>query len=81
MKVEYKSDAKEGEDVRLKCSSDAHPSVDSYVWYNETADRVYEGDIYTLQNVSRNTGALYCTASNALGQGKSSSVLINVLCK
>lgn len=79
VKVEYKSDAKEGEDVRLKCSSDAHPPVDSYVWYNETADRVYEGDIYTLQNVSRNTGALYCTASNALGQGKSSSVLINVL--
>ncbi|XP_044063619.1 sialic acid-binding Ig-like lectin 14 [Siniperca chuatsi] len=79
VKVEYKSDAKEGEAVRLECSSDAHPPASIYAWYNKTGAQLHQGKVYMLQNVSRHTGALFCTANNTLGRGKSSSVQINVL--
>lgn len=82
VKVDYKSDVKEGEAVQLKCSSDAHPPASSYEWHNEIGVRLHQGRIYMLPNVSRHhTGALYCTANNTLGQGKSSPVQLNVLCK
>ncbi|XP_070768824.1 sialic acid-binding Ig-like lectin 14 [Enoplosus armatus] len=79
VKVEYKSDVKEGEAVRLQCSSDAHPPASSYAWHNDTGAQLYQGKVYMLPNVSRHTGALYCTANNTLGRGNSGSVKINVL--
>ncbi|XP_041648565.1 myelin-associated glycoprotein-like isoform X1 [Cheilinus undulatus] len=79
VKVEYKSDVKEGESVRLKCSSDANPPANSYDWSNETGAQLHHGKVYMLRSVSRHTGALYCTASNTVGQGKSSPVHLNVL--
>ncbi|XP_034553481.1 myelin-associated glycoprotein-like isoform X1 [Notolabrus celidotus] len=79
VKVEYKSDVKEGGAVQLKCSSDANPPASSYEWYNETGAQLYRGNVFTLQNVSRHTGDLYCTAINAMGQRKSSPVQLNVL--
>ncbi|KAG7242183.1 hypothetical protein INR49_024229 [Caranx melampygus] len=78
VKVEYKADVKEGETVQLKCSSDAHPPA-STVWHNESGAELHQGNIYMLPNVSRHTGALYCTAINTVGQGKSSPVHISVL--
>lgn len=78
VKVEHKSDVKEGEVVRLRCSSDAHPPASSYQWFNETGDQLHQGNVYMLPNVSRHTGALYCTAINAMGRGKSNPVRLNV---
>ncbi|XP_039972936.1 sialoadhesin-like [Xiphias gladius] len=79
VKVEYKPDVKEGEAVQLKCSSDAHPPASSYEWHNETGAQLHQGNLYTLPNVSRHMGPLYCTAINTLGQGKSSPVQLSVL--
>nr|XP_019948347.1 PREDICTED: myelin-associated glycoprotein-like isoform X1 [Paralichthys olivaceus]XP_019948348.1 PREDICTED: myelin-associated glycoprotein-like isoform X1 [Paralichthys olivaceus] len=79
VKVEYKSDVKEGEAVQLKCSSDAYPRASSYEWSSEAGVQQHQGNIYTMLNVSRHMGALYCTAMNTVGQGKSSLVHLSVL--
>ncbi|XP_059194473.1 myelin-associated glycoprotein-like [Centropristis striata] len=79
VKVEHKSDVKEGEDVRLRCSSDANPPASSYQWHSQTGALLHKGNSYTLLNVSRNTATLYCTAINRVGQGKSNPVGLNVL--
>ncbi|XP_008283237.1 sialic acid-binding Ig-like lectin 14 [Stegastes partitus] len=79
VKVEYKSDIKEGETVHLKCSSDAHPPA-SYVWLNGTGAQLHKGNIYVVKNVSRHPGGdLFCTATNAEGERKSSPVKLDVL--
>ncbi|XP_022617691.1 sialoadhesin-like [Seriola dumerili] len=79
VKVEYKADVKEGEAVQLKCSSDAHPPASSYEWHNEKGAQLHRGNHYMLPNVSRHVGALYCTAINTEGRGKSSPVQLSVL--
>lgn len=66
----------------MNCSCDAHPPVSSYQWHNDMGEPLHEGNIFLLSNVSRNhTGGLYCTATNTEGQGRSSPVHLNVLCK
>uniref|UniRef100_A0A3Q3F1B4 Ig-like domain-containing protein n=1 Tax=Labrus bergylta TaxID=56723 RepID=A0A3Q3F1B4_9LABR len=80
VKVEYKSEVKEGESVRMECSSDANPPA-SYEWHNETGAQLFHGKVYTLHNASRHTGALYCTAINTIARNKSSPVQLNVLRK
>ncbi|TNN68303.1 Myelin-associated glycoprotein [Liparis tanakae] len=77
--IEHKSDVKEGEAVRLRCSSDALPPASSYLWHNESGAQLHQGNVFTLPNVSRHTGALFCTAINALGRGKSNPLRLNVL--
>ncbi|XP_050931815.1 Schwann cell myelin protein isoform X4 [Lates calcarifer] len=79
VKVEHKSDVKEGEDVLLNCSCDANPSASRYEWHNENGFLLYEGSHFKLPNVSRHTGAFYCIAHNTIGQGKSSPVQLRVL--
>ncbi|XP_056236092.1 sialoadhesin-like [Seriola aureovittata] len=79
VKVEFKADVKEGEAVQLKCSSDAHPPASSYEWHNEKGAQLHRGNYYMLPNVSRHVGALYCTAINTAGRGKSSPVQLSVL--
>ncbi|KAJ4931046.1 hypothetical protein JOQ06_025346 [Pogonophryne albipinna] len=79
VKVEHKSEVKEGEAVRLRCSSDAYPPATSYQWHNETGSQLHRGHDYTLLKVSRHAGALYCTAINTIGSGKSNPVQLNVL--
>lgn len=81
VKVQYKSDVKEGEVVQLKCSSEAHPPAHSYEWHNETGAKLYQGNVFMLNVSRRHTGAVYCTANNTEGQGKSKPVQFNVLCK
>ncbi|XP_026227499.1 sialoadhesin-like isoform X2 [Anabas testudineus] len=78
VKVDYKSHVKEGETVQLKCSSEANPPANSYVWHNEEGDRLHQGQSYKLINVSRHTGVRYCTAINTVGESKSSPVQLNV---
>ncbi|XP_062421720.1 myelin-associated glycoprotein-like isoform X2 [Pungitius pungitius] len=77
--IEHKSDVTEGEAVRLSCSCDAHPPASSYQWSDETGAKLHQGNVYMLPNVSRHTGALFCTAINEIGQGKSIPVRLNVL--
>ncbi|XP_062421723.1 sialic acid-binding Ig-like lectin 10 isoform X2 [Pungitius pungitius] len=77
--IEHKSDVTEGEAVRLSCSCDAHPPASSYQWSDETGAKLHQGNVYMLPNVSRHTGALFCTAINEIGQGKSNPVRLNVL--
>ncbi|XP_077951344.1 sialic acid-binding Ig-like lectin 14 isoform X5 [Gasterosteus aculeatus] len=76
--VEHKSDVMEGEAVPLNCSCDANPPA-SYQWHDETGAILHDGNAYKLPNVSRHTGALFCTAINDIGQRKSNPVLLNVL--
>ncbi|XP_047197019.1 sialoadhesin-like isoform X2 [Hippoglossus stenolepis] len=79
VRVEYKSDVEEGEAVQLTCTSDAHPPASSYEWFSETGAQLHQGNLYTMPNVSRHMGALYCTAINTVGRGKSSPVRLTVL--
>ncbi|KAM3873389.1 myelin-associated glycoprotein-like [Diretmus argenteus] len=79
VKVDYTSSVKEGDAVQLTCSSEGNPAAHSYQWHNDNGALLYTGHHYTLSNVSRHTSALYCTATNTQGQGKSSPVQLNVL--
>ncbi|XP_033958883.1 Schwann cell myelin protein isoform X3 [Pseudochaenichthys georgianus] len=79
VKVEHKSEVKEGEAVQLRCSSDAYPPATSYQWHNETGSQLHRGHDYRLLKVSRHAAALYCTAINTIGSGKSNAVQLNVL--
>lgn len=74
------SEVKQGEDVTLKCSSEAYPPV-SYQWLSENNTQLHQGQSYLLRNVSRHTGLLFCAAINTVGQSKSSPVQLNMLCK
>ncbi|XP_026227509.1 myelin-associated glycoprotein-like [Anabas testudineus] len=78
VKVDYKSHVKEGETVQLKCSSEANPPANSYLWHNEEGAQLHQGQSYKLINVSRHTGVLNCTAINTVGESKSSPVQLNV---
>ncbi|XP_026149251.1 myelin-associated glycoprotein isoform X2 [Mastacembelus armatus] len=77
--VAYNRQVKEGQDVQLTCSSDANPPASTYTWTNATGAQLYQKNPYTLSNVSRHTGTIYCSAKNTVGQRKSSPVQLNVL--
>ncbi|XP_061770713.1 myelin-associated glycoprotein-like isoform X2 [Nerophis ophidion] len=78
VKVEYKVDVKEGEDVRLKCSCDANPPASSYEWHDNLGHLLYRGPSFNLLNVSRHTGAHYCTAINIMGKTQSRPLQLDV---
>ncbi|KAG7469209.1 hypothetical protein MATL_G00126360 [Megalops atlanticus] len=77
VRVDAELTVKEGDTVRMQCSSDSNPAA-TYQWQDAAGVLQSEGETYTLQNVSRHTGAFYCTASNAEGQRNSTPVKINV---
>ncbi|XP_029361106.1 myelin-associated glycoprotein isoform X2 [Echeneis naucrates] len=79
VKVQYKSEVKEGEAVRLKCSSDAYPQASSYEWHLKNGTLLHRGNVYTEANVSRHMSAIYCTAINTKGRSRSRFVELNVL--
>ncbi|XP_040923898.1 myelin-associated glycoprotein-like isoform X1 [Betta splendens] len=77
VEVDHTSEVKQGEDVMLKCSSDANPPA-NYQWLNEN-NTLHQGQSYLLTNVSRHTGILLCAAVNTVGQRNSTPVHLNVL--
>ncbi|XP_040923743.2 myelin-associated glycoprotein-like, partial [Betta splendens] len=77
VKVDHTSEVKQGEDVMLKCSSDANPPA-NYQWFNEN-NTLHQGQSYLLTNVSRHTGILLCAAVNTVGQRNSTPVHLNML--
>lgn len=79
VKVECEASVEEGDSVELRCSSDGNPAVHSYQWHSSSGALQFEGQVYRLVNVSRHTEALYCTAINTEGQGRSSLEQLNVL--
>ncbi|XP_029593290.1 B-cell receptor CD22 isoform X2 [Salmo trutta] len=78
VKIEGVSSVKEGDSVELRCSSDSNPAAHSYHWHHSRGPLPTTGPTITLENVTRLTEALYCTANNTEGQGHSSSLKLNV---
>ncbi|XP_014056917.1 sialoadhesin isoform X1 [Salmo salar] len=76
--VEGVSSVKEGDTVELRCSSDSNPAAHSYRWHNSRGPLPTTGPTLTLENVTRLTEALYCTAINTEGQVPSSPLNLNV---
>ncbi|XP_020353238.1 myelin-associated glycoprotein-like [Oncorhynchus kisutch] len=78
VKVKGVSSVKEGDSVELRCSSDSNPAAHNYRWHNSRGPLPTTGPTLTLENVTRLTEALYCTAINTEGQGQSSPLKLNV---
>ncbi|XP_064803936.1 sialoadhesin-like [Oncorhynchus masou masou] len=78
VKVKGVSSVKEGDSIELRCSSDSNPAAHSYHWHNSRGPLPTTGPTLTLENVTRLTEALYCTAINTEGQGQSSPLKLNV---
>ncbi|CAB1334062.1 unnamed protein product [Coregonus sp. 'balchen'] len=76
--VEGVSSVKEGDSVELRCSSDSNPAAHSYRWHNSRRPLPTTGPTITLENVTRLTEALFCTAISTEGQGQSSPLKLNV---
>ncbi|XP_038850572.1 B-cell receptor CD22-like [Salvelinus namaycush] len=78
VKVKGVSSVKEGDSVELRCSSDSNPAAHSYRWHNSRGRLSTTGPTLTLENVTRLTEALYCTAINTEGQVPSSPLKLNI---
>lgn len=76
--VECMSSVKEGDSVELRCSSDSNPAAHSYRWHNNREPLPTTGPTVTLENVTRLTEALYCTAIDTEGHGCSREWTITV---
>ncbi|KAL1005622.1 hypothetical protein UPYG_G00061470 [Umbra pygmaea] len=70
----------EGSSVTLRCSSDANPPVNNYIWYKKNvASPKASGQSYSITNIrSEDSGEYYCEAENLFGCQNSTFVLINV---
>ncbi|XP_073671666.1 sialic acid-binding Ig-like lectin 16 [Paramisgurnus dabryanus] len=69
---------KENTSVELICSCDSNPPA-SFQWISSNGSVLANGPTYKLNNVSRYTEAISCTANNTEGQNSSSPHKINVL--
>ncbi|KAJ8287649.1 hypothetical protein COCON_G00003080 [Conger conger] len=79
VEVETKSTVvKEGDAVKMQCSSESNPPAHSYQWYNITGALLSEEKIYKLDNVSRHISAFYCAANNTEGHRNSIPVKFRV---
>ncbi|XP_073719302.1 myelin-associated glycoprotein-like [Misgurnus anguillicaudatus] len=76
--VKSNSSVKENTSVELICSCDSNPPA-SFQWISLNGTVLANGTTYKLNNVSRYTEAISCTASNTEGQNNSSPQMINVL--
>ncbi|KAM4600966.1 sialic acid-binding Ig-like lectin 14 [Polymixia lowei] len=67
VKVEYKSNVMEGEDIQLRCSSDGYPAAHSYQWYSDSGALLYSGHVYLLRNISRHIARYGTVTIGTLG--------------
>nr|XP_055053791.1 sialic acid-binding Ig-like lectin 5 [Misgurnus anguillicaudatus] len=76
--VKSNSPVKENTSVELICSCDSNPPA-SFQWISLNGSLLANGPNYKLNNVTRYTEAIFCTANNTEGQNSSSPQKINVL--
>ncbi|TSN03404.1 Myelin-associated glycoprotein [Bagarius yarrelli] len=69
----------EGSNMNMTCSSDSNPAPHTYHWFTEAGTLLSDEHTFTLKNVSRHMGIIYCTAINTVGQTNSSPTQLNVL--
>ncbi|XP_065136676.1 myelin-associated glycoprotein-like [Paramisgurnus dabryanus] len=72
------SPVKENTSVKLICSCDSNPPA-SFQWISLNGSLLANGPTYKLNQVSRYTEAISCTANNTEGQNNSGPQKINVL--
>ncbi|KAM8827297.1 myelin-associated glycoprotein isoform 1-T2 [Synchiropus picturatus] len=77
--VDHVPQVREGDSVLLRCSSDANPPATGFLWHNASGALLASGRNHTLVNVSRHSEGIFCSASNAVGTGTSSTVQLNVI--
>lgn len=70
----------EGSSLIMTCSSDSNPAPHTYHWFTDGETLLSEGHSFTLKNVSRHIGTIYCTAINTEGQTNSRPSQFSVLC-
>ncbi|KAI9542796.1 hypothetical protein NQZ68_016099 [Dissostichus eleginoides] len=66
--------------VELSCTSRAQPPVSSFTWFKESQDgvmNVSQGEIYSFN--ATEGGRYYCVATNELGNGKSTTILLTII--
>ncbi|XP_033988211.1 sialic acid-binding Ig-like lectin 6 isoform X2 [Trematomus bernacchii] len=66
--------------VKLSCSSRAQPPVSSFTWFKESQDgdmNVSQGQIDSFN--ATEGGRYYCVATNELGNGKSTTILLTII--
>ncbi|XP_065136677.1 myelin-associated glycoprotein-like [Paramisgurnus dabryanus] len=76
--VKSNSPVKENTSVELICSCDSNPPA-SFQWISLNGSVLANGPTYKLNQVSRYTEAISCTANNTEGKNSSSPQRINVL--
>ncbi|XP_073719466.1 sialic acid-binding Ig-like lectin 14, partial [Misgurnus anguillicaudatus] len=76
--VKSNSPVKENTSVELICSCDSNPAA-NFQWISLNGSLLANGPNYKLNNVTRYTEAIFCTANNTEGQNSSSPQKINVL--
>ncbi|XP_056613236.1 B-cell receptor CD22-like isoform X4 [Triplophysa dalaica] len=87
LKVKYRpynvnvrsSPVKENESIGLTCFTDSNPPAHSFQWFGSTGSPLANGSTYRLNNVTRYTEAISCTATNTEGKNSSGPQRINVL--
>ncbi|XP_037532493.1 B-cell receptor CD22-like [Nematolebias whitei] len=78
--VRYSGPVLEDSSVVLTCSADANPTVDSYIWYKVTGDKVEAVGFRKrlLTTVKEAERQFFCKVSNKYGSQNSSIVQIDV---
>ncbi|KAI5625526.1 hypothetical protein C0J50_14740, partial [Silurus asotus] len=69
----------EGSDLNMTCASESNPASHTYHWFTEGETLLSEKQTFTLKNVSRHIGSIYCRAINTEGQADSRPTQLNVL--
>ncbi|XP_046718948.1 myelin-associated glycoprotein-like isoform X2 [Silurus meridionalis] len=69
----------EGSDLNMTCTSESNPASHTYHWFTEGGTLLSEKHTFTLKNVSRHIGSIYCRAINTEGQADSRPIQLNVL--
>lgn len=85
MSADFTDDIVEGNQVFLKCSSNANPPA-NYTWYKKTQSstlQLHEKDseVYLHEIQTSDSGEYFCVANNQLGESISEYLNIDVKCK